>query len=133
RRALPFSSNSTGRFLKHMDLVLPLLAIEAGELVDVHAARVGLLAVPLGLVDGAAVLEPLIEEGSDLGAQRRLARLAGEGARDLAGAVPDGLAVPASHRHPTEPPDRRAVRPRRSAGHERARGGLVEGRELVGE
>jgi hypothetical protein len=107
--------------------------LAAGESVDVQAPRLGLLAVALGLVDGPAVLQPLVEERLDLGAQARLARLARVGARDLARAIPDRLAVSASHRHPAQPLDRRAIGARGTAGHQGPRRSLVEGRELVWE
>src|SRR5215211_226909 len=149
RRALPCSSNSIGRFLKHMRLgllgvgafeFLRVRRLVAGErllqllvLEDVHAARLWLLAVALGLVDGAAVLELLVEEAHDLRRRRRVALLAGERRRDLPSAVPDRLEVVGPHAHPPHPPDARAVRPRDAPGQRRPRRRLVERRELVGE
>src|SRR5262245_61795193 len=118
-------------------MALPLLpfplALVIPLSVDVPGARVGLLAVALGLFHRAQVLELAVEEPLQLRAEGGLARFARECARYLAASIPDRLPVAIVHRDPAQSPDAGAVDPGGSSRAERARGCLVEGRELVGE
>src|SRR5206468_2461382 len=92
-----------------------------------------LVGVALALVDGAPVLQLLVEEALGPRDAGRLARLARVGARDLAELVPQGLAVGRVHRRAAQAADDAPVDARHAAGGERAGRRLVERRELVGE
>src|SRR5262245_18308186 len=108
-------------------MALAFLVPARALLINVHGAGVGLLPVALGLIHRAQVLELAVEVPLQPRGDARLARLTGEGARNLTASIPDRLTVAVTHGDPAEPFDASAVDPGDPSRTERPGRCLVEG------